>query len=427
MGYQVWSEKEWQYLLTSLSDNYSISDALEDFWKKYPDREKSSIFNRLYKQGYTAGELLGKEAPTKVEKEKHRELTIDEHITIQNQKREISSLKARLRETQSEVVSSRKLLNFVHGLDENTSFDATPDWLTKEPKKSVTGIPVLFLSDLHFDEVVDPTQVAGVNEYNHDIAVDRIQRTFQGAIDLCTKYMHSPKYDGFVCALGGDLLSGNIHEELAETNEAPILQSAVDLTALLIEGLTALADTFGKIFVPCVVGNHGRLHHKPRAKNKVKDNYEWLIYHQLASHFSEDHRFTFLIPNGSDATFSIYNKTFLLTHGDQFRGGSGISGILSPLFIGQARKQKREQGVGRPFDIMICGHFHQLTTLESLIINGSTKGLDEYAYQKNFGYEPAQQALWVVHPSMGITYRMPIVCDPPKKIKIAKENAIKYW
>ena len=42
-----------------------------------------------------------------------------------------------------------------------------PDWLVKPSKASKSpGVPTLFLTDLHYGEVVDPAQVGRVNSYN---------------------------------------------------------------------------------------------------------------------------------------------------------------------------------------------------------------------------------------------------------------------
>ena len=53
----------------------------------------------------------------------------------------------------------------------------------------------------------------------------------------------------------------------------------------------------------------------------------------------------------------------------------------------------------------------QYIHLTRLIVNGSLKGYDEYAYNNNFGFEPPQQALWLTHPKHGITFRMPVQVD----------------
>lgn len=324
-------------------------------------------------------------------------------------KAQLKQLKDQLEASHEDAISNERLVRIIRNAAESEP-QSDKSWLTYANKQDKTkSIPVLFLSDLHFDEVVEPSQVEYVNEYNREIATKRIKAVFNNALDLLTKKLKS-RYAGVVVALGGDLLSGNIHEELAESNEATILESILALTDLLHAGLTQMADEFGKLYVPCVVGNHGRIHKKPRAKFRVQQNYEWIIYQLLSQRFSGDKRVTFEIPDSTDVTFKVFNTTFLLTHGDQFRGGSGISGIFTPLMLGASRKLKRQQAVQRPFDVMMVGHFHSYIHTNSLIVNGTTKGLDEYAYQMNFGYEEPQQALFLVHENHGITIRLPVLC-----------------
>jgi len=57
---------------------------------------------------------------------------------------------------------------------------------------------------------------------------------------------------------------------------------------------------------------------------------------------------------------------------------------------------------------MLMGHFHQYSTLPGIIVNGSLKGFDEYAYVSNFGYELPQQAFWLTTPSYGPAFHVPI-------------------
>jgi hypothetical protein len=71
------------------------------------------------------------------------------------------------------------------------------------------------------------------------------------------------------------------------------------------------------------------------------------------------------------------------------------------------------------YDTMLLGHWHQYIHHSRVIVNGSLKGLDEYAYTNNFGYEEPQQALWVNHPKYGITYRMPVKVDRTAKTQRA--------
>lgn len=335
--------------------------------------------------------------------------TLEEKARSARFQEENKRLRSELKQAYTKVADHEELSELIHGI-KNKNFKISPKWL-KSKNVDVTGIPVLFLSDIHFDEVVYPNQVGGVNEYNRIIAEDRIKHTFNTAVKLLNG-MANAKYDGIVCALGGDLVSGSIHDELSETNDAPILNTVVRLVEILSEGIEGLAEQFGKVYVPCVVGNHGRLHHKPRMKNKVFENYEWLVYQFLAKHFENDSRVDFHIADGADVSFTIYGTRFLLEHGDNYRGGNGISGIFSALMLGAHRKNKQQSTIGNAFDVLMVGHFHQYVHMNSIVVNGSVKGYDEYAYNKTFPVEPPQQSLFVVHPEHGITYRMPVVCEP---------------
>lgn len=290
-----------------------------------------------------------------------------------------------------------------------------PQWLVPKrfPKHS-PGVPTLFASDWHWAEVVDPLQIGGVNEYNLEIAHRRARRMIETTIDLLNNHMVNPSYPGIVFALGGDMVSGDIHEELMATNEVEIMPTVLDLFGVLCWCIEKLADHFGKVFVPCVSGNHGRNTHKIRAKGRNHTSFDWLLYCFLAKRFENDKRISFLIPNGPDALYKIYEHRYLLTHGDQFRGGDGMIGALGPIIRGDHKKRSRQTQIGATYDTMLLGHWHQLIQLQRLIVNGSLKGYDEYAFSNNFGFEPPRQALWITHPSHGITFSMPVNVDEPR-------------
>lgn len=285
-----------------------------------------------------------------------------------------------------------------------------PDWLTK-PSKTVSdfaGVPTLFASDWHFGEVVRPAEIGGVNEYNIQIANERARTFITVAIELLRKHIHGGKYPGCIFILGGDMLSGDIHEELSETNEMPTMPALIELVGVLSWCIRTLADEFGAVFVPCVTGNHGRTSRKPRAKRRNHTNFDWLLYQMLAKVFEADKRVSFLIPEGPDAYYKVFGTRYLLTHGDQFRGGDGMIGALGPVARGDKKKRARNVQTDKSFDVMLLGHWHQYLHTGRFIVNGTLKGYDEYADANNFDVEPAQQALWITHPQHGITFRMPV-------------------
>ena len=224
--------------------------------------------------------------------------------------------------------------------------------------------------------------------------------------------MVSPIYPGLVMCLAGDFFSGTIHEELTATNELPTIPTLLDLYGVMIACVSRMADEFGKVFLPCVTGNHSRTTPKVQSKQRAFTNFDWMFYKLLDKHFENDPRVTFFIPDGPDAYYRIYNTRYLLKHGDSYRGGDGIIGCLGPITRGDMKGRSRNAAIGQNYDVALVGHFHQLIQTERIIVNGSLVGYNEYAYAGGFGFEKPRQALWVTHKTKGITLRMPVNADP---------------
>jgi hypothetical protein len=284
---------------------------------------------------------------------------------------------------------------------------APPEWLTgKNARNGSRGGPITIWSDFHYGEVIDPEQLNGVNKFNMEIATDRFHKLVDTTIDLCFHHMGRAKtnYPGIVVCLGGDLIGGDIHEELANTNDRTPHQAVHDLTDLIGAGLEQMASKFGRVFVPCVVGNHGR----------SSRNYDWSIYCSLERDFRRDKRIQFLVPSSADAHFSVFGHRFLLTHGDSLgvKGGDGIIGSIGPIMRGLLKLHASKAQIGMDFDTALICHWHQYFTLPGLIVNGSLKGYDEFSMLAlRAKYQRPTQALCFVHPEHGITAQWPIYLE----------------
>lgn len=326
----------------------------------------------------------------------------------------VRELEAKVAEAGQEALDTSVVKHAIIGLAQ--AEPVVPAWLNKAAARPHAGVvPVVFLSDWHWGEVVDPTQINGVNLFNLDVAHQRAELLVQKTKSVLREQIKDAEYPGIIVALGGDMVSGDIHEELSETNDKPMMPIVLDLWGVLIKVISDFADEFGRVFVPAVTGNHGRTSRKPKAKNRVYTNFDWLVYQMLAKHFEGDDRVTFLIPDGPDALFSVYGHRYLLTHGDQFRGGDGMIGALGPITRGNHKKQSRNAAIDQGYDTLMIGHWHQYIPMRHLVVNGSLKGYDEYANANNFGYEPAIQSLWLSHPEMGITMHMPLYLDSDRR------------
>lgn len=354
----------------------------------WPPQTYNSRYNHAVARGFT---VSGEIAKDKAESEQHR----------------IKTLEAQLSAYKHDELNDKYIRTKIIGLASEPV--AAPSWLVNQKlAKSSPGVPTLLCSDWHWGEVIKPDQIGGVNEYNLEIAHERAKQLILRTIDLLNNHMVNPKYPGIVMALAGDMVSGDIHDELKETNEIPLIPAAVDLFGVLIWCISTLADKFGKVFVPCVTGNHGRTTNKIRAKDRAYTSLDWLVYVLLEKHFANDKRITVHVPAGSDAYYRVYGHRYLLTHLDQFRGGDSMIGCLGPITRGDHKKRSRNMQVNMGYDTMIGGHWHQLIQLQRLIVNGSLCGYNEYAWQNNFPFEIPRQALWITHPDHGITFSMPV-------------------
>ena len=202
-----------------------------------------------------------------------------------------------------------------------------PSWLAPtKPKRSAATL-VVMLSDTHFDEVVNLQEMEGLNCYNREIAVMRLEKWAQNVVKLSRHYLSGVSYDGVVVILGGDIFTGDIHEELALTNEDTMIGSLLFWSEQVAAAIQLLTDEFKKCYVVSVVGNHGRTTRKPRMKQRVKTNFDYLLAKMIERHFRMDKRVSFDIPESADALIKIYDHGHLITHGDQVSGGGGIGGI----------------------------------------------------------------------------------------------------
>ena len=302
-----------------------------------------------------------------------------------------------------------------------------PKWLTAKRPAGLPGVPMTLWSDWHWGETVNPVEVGGVNEFNSGVAKQRVSRLVDVLLDLTLHHMVKPQYPGIVVCLGGDLISGGIHDELRETNWGTVQQQLIEVEEQLIGALGVMADKFGKVFVPCVVGNHGRTAIKPRMKQRVFENYEWGMYQRLEREFKNDKRFLFYIPGETDAYFNVLGHRFLFTHGDTLgvKGGDGIIGALGPIARGAFKLGRSESQIGRDFDTLVMGHWHTYIPRGDavpVIVNGALKGYDEYArLALRVPYSRPCQALWFVHQKHGITAQWAMYLDEHKKAGDTKE------
>ena len=306
---------------------------------------------------------------------------------------------------------------------------APPKWSVRVPAgKDTPGVPVLMLSDWHIGETVDSAQVHGCNEFNAAIADRRVKSVIDRVLHLAFHHVKTPEYPGIVVVLGGDFVSGWLHEELFRSDWCAPPTAANWCVSRLHAALVRLADAFGKVHAVCVPGNHGRLTRKPMAKGGATSCFDHAIYEALADRLRADARITWQIPASGDALFQVSGTRFLATHGHTLgvKGGDGLIGSLGPIMRGAIKTGRAERSLGRDFDVLLLGHFHQAIWQphSGLIVNGTLKGYDEYSLQQRYSFAPPTQSLFFVHPRFGPNLPFNVFCDEPKQREQVKFVAV---
>lgn len=294
------------------------------------------------------------------------------------------------------------------------SYAERPEWTLppSEPRPRQATV-IGCLSDVHAGEVVRPSEVSGYNAYGLAICEQRLERFFRGSVELARAWSNY-RYDGAVLAVLGDLVSGDIHEELSESNELSTYDTVLWLLPRIAAGIELWRKAFGRVHVVSVPGNHGRDSKIPRYKARSAHNADSLVMRLVAREFAKVDAVTCEIPDGLDAYTEVYGFGFALEHGDELaRSFSGTAeiGVLGPLQRGANRKKVALATQGRTMHYGLFGHFHSLTPVPArgFVGNGSLKGLDEYAAGLKLRPEPPQQALMACVPEHGVLPVQPVL------------------
>lgn len=345
----------------------------------------------------------------------------DESLAVASLKDELTRLRSALRRTQRERLDDdamAKVLGVAAGKP-----TCEPEWLVRRPAgvaNSPGEVPVLTWADWHLGETVDPEEVGGVNAYNMEIAEARVRRLVDNTIRLCSE--DGPKrYPGAVLNLAGDFVSGGLHAELLKTDELEILPTALRARDLLVWGIKRIRDAFGQVYVACAAGNHGRMTHRPEFKRYVYKNADWLIYQLLKKEFEGDPRVIIDVRSTNEVNYQVYGHRFCLMHGDMLgvKGGDGIIGAIGPIIRGEVKTRGQLSTIGKDYDTLIIGHWHQQLWLPRVMVSNTLKGYDEFArLALRVSPTPPSQPLFFVHHKRGITSRWDIrVEDTPERAK----------
>lgn len=327
--------------------------------------------------------------------------------------RSLGKAQVKAREIEAKYKAAIKLLDeaearFEHLTSTPLQIERIEQIIPVHSKHINEATAIIQLSDWHFEENVDPRTINGLNEYNPDIAKKRWVKCIQNALKLVEKERQASKIDNLVLWLGGDFITGYIHEELEESNWLSPTEATMFAQERIMSAIHFLLEhgKFQNIHIVCNYGNHGRTNKKPRVSTSYKNSYEWMMYRQLERELSSIPKLHWNVVNGMYAYLNVYDFTTRWFHGDSIGYGGGIGGLTIPLIKAMMRADMQTKA-----DYNFMGHFHQLwQATKNTFVNGSGIGYGPYAQRIGASPELPMQGFYIIDKKHGLTTRLPIFC-----------------
>lgn len=262
----------------------------------------------------------------------------------------------------------------------------------------------------HIGETVRAVDTDGLSAYDFDIFCRRLQRLVDTTISFTQENMASYRFDELHILHLGDAISGEIHDELAQTNCLNIVEQATLGAWVTAQAVRELAAVFPRVLFTGVVGNHGRTRQKKYFKYKAQVNWDYVLYNYLALLLRDQPNVVVRAPLSPRAGVNIKGHAFHISHGDDIKAHMGIP------FYGISRNVSRWVEIGASqakfWRYFIRAHFHtgaklQTAVGENILISSLKGGGDEYALGLP-AFNPPQQLLFGVHTRRGKTWELPI-------------------
>lgn len=273
---------------------------------------------------------------------------------------------------------------------------------------------VLPACDWHLGETIRCENVNGVNEYNVNEATKRVNRFLTKAVELVDWYRKLSPVKEIWFPLLGDLISGDIHDELRESNEATAPESAILVQELVDSSIRTLRhETKLPVHIPTIPGNHGRSTQRIRIKTDTRNSWEQMIYRMLAKRWDSDRNVQFHVGESLLNEQVITGRRCRFLHGHVIRYYGGVGGISVPV-----NKAVQSWNDMRECDHTFFGHYHQfMFHYPRWVACGCTVGASEFSIWVRAPWQHPSQTFVALDPQYGITCAMPIFVTEPKRWK----------
>lgn len=406
-----WSSNELSFLMNAVNRGVHPQNVLRQLNDEYGnERTTESLKHKLREVGVSYATCVSENTP----------LSIEEQIAQADKDRQFKTLRRDYSAVLNRLAVQDRMIQV--GVETIKSLPAVDYAYTHVTDKINEEECVLLLSDVHAGEVVLNEDMNYLNEYNFDIATYRLHLLVQKIKSIVLNKLIGYNFKKLTVIGLGDMISGNIHEELVEGAKGNIVEWTINLAYVFAQMIQELLQVFPNIHFVGVVGNHGRLYKKPRFKARYT-NWDFLCYQYMSLFLANDikaKKVSFDIPTSFWTLTKINGHTWLSLHGDNINSWNGI-----PWYGIQRSLDRLRQMIATKeltFKYAAIAHFHNHGVLDTqdggqLMINGSVIGGNDYSTGKMFMTGVPCQHFCGIHPKRGITFEYKLQLDEAKKPK----------
>lgn len=270
--------------------------------------------------------------------------------------------------------------------------EVPPARLQKTGREAIRLSGIIDIGDVHYGEVVTARSTGGVAEYSPDIA----QKRFDHVVDEVIARGKHNKIRSLWVIGGGDMISGDIHDDLSRSNEMMQVEQTLEMSEMMYGGLEKFCQAFPEVNFVGVSGNHARGYRVPFYNRKQIENYDYILYKMLEAKGSRQKNLNFHTPESFWTVFKVEDRNFLTMHGDTNKQQNSMSISFYSIW----REMQKWKGMAKDklipdFDDWITHHLHTPASIQmgasTVFINGSLKGIDDYSLAGTRPPVPASQ------------------------------------
>lgn len=287
---------------------------------------------------------------------------------------------------------------------------------------------IVYLTDWHVGEQIDPSDVQGLNEYNIDIAARRVEHVALVVEQWRENYEQLHGVSRVTYGILGDMVNnaGQLHPDQSQDYAGALVQS-LDASLLMYQCVkpTIESGTATRI-VTTRGGNHGRSTKKmPSGPSAAQTSWDGVAYEHLGA-LLRGSDVEWHMSRAYSATIDVAGKTFWLAHGDAIKGGGGSLGIPAygakrhsdAAVMASVLDAIRRSAPGVIVEHVRTGHFHEEVLIRlptgSFKICPSIKGTSAWELDTLGKVSRPEALIEVVHPDHGIISSHVIDCSNPQ-------------